>query len=244
MIPKRIFQIWLGNNIPSYAFFSNNAYKKINQDFEVIFLSLTIKDLFDIFNNKTVCQYDNIIKTSIDCILNKNDKYKTFVDVQTKIYGKNIRAIQLLSDILRLELLNKVGGIYVDCDTYPIKPFDNTLLSYNKFVVERHFDTGFSYNTNQFHIDNYFFGISGNNEDQIYEYENDIKLTKILQTNKNWFKDIQYYYRKKAFFNQKLVDSMFKNKQFYIEHYYDNNWKSNSIGKIPCQKCFLDDQFT
>ena len=241
MIPKQLFQIWIGDNIPKYAIFSNLAYKKLNKDFEIIFLHLTTKDLFDIYiNGHSICQYDNEIKTSIDCILDKNDKYTDFVKIQTNVYGKNIRVIQLLSDILRLELLNTYGGIYVDCDTYPVKSFDEQLLSYNKFVVERHFDTGFSYNTNQLHIDNYFFGTSGKKDDQIYNYEADDKIIKLLQTSKNWFKDIQYIYRKKQFFNQKLTNKMFNDKSFYIEHYHDNNWKINNLGKIRSQLCFLD----
>ena len=241
MIPKHIFQIWIGDNIPKYAIFSNLAYKKINKDFKIIFLHLTVKNIFDIYvNNYMLCQYDNIIKKSIDCILGKNDKYINFIKIQTNIYGKNIRAIQLLSDILRLELINTYGGIYVDCDTYPIKPFDENILIYNKFTVERHFDTGFLYKTNQLHIDNYFFGTSGKEFDQIYNYEMDNKIIKLLQTNKNWFKNVQYIYRKKQFFNQTLTNKMFNEKKFYIEHYHDNNWKINDLGKIRSQICFLD----
>jgi len=32
-------------------------------------------------------------------------------------------------------LINTYGGIYVDCDTYPIKPFDEKLLAMENFCV-------------------------------------------------------------------------------------------------------------
>ena len=98
----------------------------------------------------------------------------------------------------------------------------------------------FLYKTNQLHIDNYFFGTSGKEFDQIYNYEMDNKIIKLLQTNKNWFKNVQYIYRKKQFFNQTLTNKMFNEKKFYIEHYHDNNWKINDLGKIRSQICFLD----
>jgi len=66
-------------------------------------------------------------------ILNKNEKYKNILNKtymyilqhQEVFYGKEIRFIQLLSDIYRLRIIQEFGGIYVDCDTFPLKPFDN-----------------------------------------------------------------------------------------------------------------------
>lgn len=34
-IPKRLFMVWLGDNVPSYVQFSMDAYKEANPDFDV-----------------------------------------------------------------------------------------------------------------------------------------------------------------------------------------------------------------
>lgn len=44
--------------------------------------------------------------------------------------------ITAISDAFRFYLLNKYGGIYLDMDTFPVKPFDDKLLSYeNGFTI-------------------------------------------------------------------------------------------------------------
>ena len=70
------------------------------------------------------------ITESINHILNyESSIYKRFIIEQlTNLYKRNVRFIQLLSDVLRLVIINKYSGIYVDCDTFPIKPFDDKLL--------------------------------------------------------------------------------------------------------------------
>ena len=40
--------------------------------------------------------------------------------------------------MLRFYLLDKYGGIYLDCDTFPVKPFDDLLLQ-NEFFACRSF---------------------------------------------------------------------------------------------------------
>jgi mannosyltransferase OCH1-like enzyme len=65
--------------------------------------------------------------------------------------------IQTLADIFRLAVLNKYGGIYLDCDTYPLKPFDSLLMTKN-FTVARH-----TYN-NIIIPDSFFMGKDVNTE--------------------------------------------------------------------------------
>lgn len=38
-----------------------------------------------------------------------------------------------MSDALRFYLLDTYGGIYLDCDTFPVKPFDDRLLNMDYF---------------------------------------------------------------------------------------------------------------
>jgi mannosyltransferase OCH1-like enzyme len=56
-----------------------------------------------------------------------------------------------LSDVVRVELINEFGGIYLDCDTYPLKSFDDELLNYKTFCVKRHY-------LEYINTDNYFMG--------------------------------------------------------------------------------------
>jgi mannosyltransferase OCH1-like enzyme len=39
-------------------------------------------------------------------------------------------------DVLKFYLLDKYGGIFLDCDTFPVKPFDDILLQ-NEFFACR-----------------------------------------------------------------------------------------------------------
>lgn len=58
----------------------------------------------------------------------KSKQYATFVkidDVDISLDGA--KYIEHKTDILRLKILNKFGGIYVDCDTICVKPFDKFL---------------------------------------------------------------------------------------------------------------------
>jgi len=48
-------------------------------------------------------------------------------------------------------LVNYLGGIYLDCDTFALKPFNDILLK-QEFCVAKY------YSTNIKSIDNYFFG--------------------------------------------------------------------------------------
>ena len=148
---------------------------------------------------------------------------------QEDFYGKDIRFIQLLSDIYRIQLIDYYGGIYVDCDTFPLKPFDEKIISLTSFLVQRHY-------SNVLGKDNYFIGCQ---KDNFYK-----NTTKLLQTDSNWHANIQYLIRKKKFFDNTLKYSDIQkytdiNKDFYIEHYFDGNWK-NKNGLIRTQRCFLD----
>jgi len=55
-------------------------------------------------------------------------------------------------------LVSTFGGIYVDCDTFPMKPFDDALLQMQQFTVARHYDNDAKLINKNIGIDNYFFG--------------------------------------------------------------------------------------
>lgn len=49
----------------------------------------------------------------------------------TMIYGKEIKSIQHMSDILRVEFMIKQGGIYMDTDVVFVKPLDKRIRAYD-----------------------------------------------------------------------------------------------------------------
>lgn len=239
-----IYLIWIGDIIPNYVQYVVKYYAYINQHCNVEFIHINNNILNDIFyNRKNDFKYYNILYNSIYSILDQDFKYLNFINTQKKIYGKNIRFIQLLSDIFRLELLNTMSGIYVDCDTFPIKPFSKELFNLKNFIVERYYNTNHGKKYNVKYLDNYFIGV---NSEQIYNLSEQSHI-KLLQTNKNFENDIGYLYRKKLFLQQKLLQQHFslnigKDVQnFYIEHYHLNTWNLDSkifYNKTPL--CIFD----
>lgn len=241
-IPKILYLIWLGNAIPTYVENVLMLYKTYNPHFTIEFIHFSLHDIAETYNNKCDLKYSDILKQSMQYLIDKDNKYHDFISEQVHVYGKNIRAIQILSDIFRLELVNTYGGIYVDCDTVPLRSFDDKLLSYNKFTVTRHYDTGYLYKTNIEYIDNYFIGSNGQKNGQITNLINDVNLISLLQTDKNWYSNVFYKYRKSMFYKNKLTIEMLQNlnSPFYIEHYHDNNWKQIKNKKIRTPICCLD----
>lgn len=79
----------------------------------------------------------------------ENNKYwediKSIVEIVKvepvdKIFGNQIEHCAHKTDILRLEKLIEIGGIYLDCDTICINSFDDLLT--NKFVMGKQDDWG------------------------------------------------------------------------------------------------------
>ena len=131
MIPKKIFFIWIGNNIPKYVDFSINTFKNTNPDFNIELIhieNLKTSDNIDVIETKEKLKDKN---SELYKIYDSKWKYKNlYTDI-----GKNVH----FSDVFRIHIINKYGGIYLDCDTFPLKPFDDKLLSHNCFSTTNYF---------------------------------------------------------------------------------------------------------
>lgn len=100
-----------------------------------------------------------------------------------------------------MEILNEYGGIYVDCDTFPIKPFDDR-LSCKNFIAQHDYKIGYGKNAKYVkYIDNYFIGIMPNCD--FYDLE-DIRLAHIECNTCSKGLDAAYMHRKKLFYTCKL----------------------------------------
>ena len=115
----------------------------------------------------------------------------------------------LLTDILRFFYLYFEGGIYVDCDTFPIKPFDDKLLSLNQFRV---------------HNDIYFMGCQNNLP---FQFTSDY-ITQINYKISSIALDNIYTREEHERFNDgtlKYESKEVKNDYQYIRHFCNRTWK-------------------
>ena len=202
MIPKQLFFIWLGDNRPDYVNFAVNVFKKVNPDFNVDLIEWKIKD---IENPK-----DELLRKSIKIAIKENRKDRKF--------------IQSVANIYRYELLHKYGGIYLDCDTFPVRPFDTELLNHRKF------DVLISWSKNQFCVSDVFF--IGRVSLEILEKskKNDVFL--YPHTECGNYKELRL-----KFFNCTLKYGEYYGdpRLYYINHYHDFTWNPKNIRTELCK---------
>ena len=230
MIPKILHFIWFGRNIPRYVQFAIDAFQEVNSNFKIHFVYRDIKTVEEIIDDKEKCKNDDdiILRRCGLSILNKDELYINTVNHCKK---SKLKFIQILLDIYRLDILNYYGGIYLDCDTFPVKKFDQQLMSNNSFIVARH------YNENIIVTDNYFMGCQKNIDSfdrvlwETYKNDSASSIIKILQTQKGWNNNIKFLINKKKFFECKLhVGEYSFSKDFYIDHYSSQSWKDTGKG--------------
>lgn len=123
MIPKILHFIWFGRK-PKYVDYCIDAFRKMNPSFQI-----------NLMWNLNVYAYEDLMEDINTC----SGKYKRAIEYCKKL---RIEDEQILSDILRLVLLNISGGIYLDCDCFPLRPFDDDLLK-EDFVVTRYYSRDF-----------------------------------------------------------------------------------------------------
>jgi hypothetical protein len=198
MIPKQLFFIWFGDTQPNYVNFSIDAFKRVNPDFKINFLRYTVGD---IENKNKVSEFDHNVYNCLDYILNNGPKYLKSI----QLYKNNKRKIiQILANIVRLDVLNEYGGIYLDCDTFPIKPFDEWLLNRQNFSAYVSYD-------NIEYKDCFFLGSDGKIFKEFYGFMDD-----------NIAMENDWNVKRKMFFN------CCYNYTDYIYHFEDKTWYNRS----------------
>ena len=202
MIPKQLFFIWLGNTPPAYCEFAINAFKEVNPDFKVDFLYWSVED---VENPK-----DEILKKSVEDAIKLNRKDRKFIQSVTNLY--------------RYKILYRYGGIYLDCDTFPVRPFDDKLLDHTEF------DVTISWGQNQFIIrDVFFLGKCP----KTYLEKNPPKYTLLYPHTETG----NYHELKKKFFDCTLKYGEYYGdpKLYYINHYHDFTWNPKNLRTPLCK---------
>ena len=98
MIPKRIIQTWKTREIPREFRGYQKSLRELNPDYE--FMLFTDEEVVE-FVAREYPQY--------------LDAFNAFPEIIYKV------------DLFRLLAIHKLGGIYLDLDVYPVKPFDELL---------------------------------------------------------------------------------------------------------------------
>lgn len=229
IIPKNLIFVWIGKEFPKWVEFSMSQFKNVNPSYNIIF-----KHIVD-WDSST----DGDVVNLKECFNNKNSFWKLYYDrpfIQNLVNSKNqVNKCVAMSDIFRFYLLNEYGGIYLDTDTFPNKPFDDDLLKRNFFV-------GYTTLMGQEWEDIYFLGMKQgtiSDEDYISEHYSlgDFDIYKI-------FKSPYFNYNKVHNFNGEFLPEWeelkrdfysreleFKPNRFdrtsYIAHFNTCSWNKN-----------------
>lgn len=223
MIPKRLIFIWLGPNVPDYGYFCMDNFKKINPDFEIMFVHIP---------NVNNSQNQDLLE--LQAILNSGQKTVYSYMFDRKFAQKHMQSelgkLTSLSDALRIYLLNKYGGIYLDLDTFPVKPFDEKLLSY---------ENGFVVNHKPKHCDYFFMGFQKNfinknlitlyPKTTVHLFDQRVHRVKYREIFAIIFKDklkiqADRFYKLEYKFGETVFNPNFIY-EYYIDHFRKESWK-------------------
>ena len=217
MIPKQIFFVWIGKlDIPSNINYVINNFKNVNPDFKIDLIHES--DIYNTKNKDLIRCRDLILNNVVDDYLHGNN-------IRCDFFKKRLRnnIIQKICDIYRKEILYKYGGIYLDCDTFPVQPFDDKLLSLNSFCCKSILEK----QHNRIIPDNFFIGsikdvkTFDTAKEGLIQCKNRIETNHIINTN-----DEKFYQMKYKFDNCLLkYGEKYNEKSLYIDHYDSKTWK-------------------
>jgi mannosyltransferase OCH1-like enzyme len=184
MIPKTIHHIWIGNNpLPVEFKQFRNKWMELYPDYNFIFWN------------------DEMIESS------------NLLDDSIKKYYYSDYKIAFKVDLLRFKILKKFGGLYIDCDTEPLKRMPDNFLNY-KFFAGR-----------QIPYTEVAIGILGSEPDNqlVNDYNTEVLESIKLNTDENGVVSNELWkITGPSFFNQlcnRYIDDIeykfFENKYFY-----------------------------
>ena len=205
MIPKQLFFIWFGDNQPDYVDFTIKNFQEVNPDFKIDLIKYSKNDL----ENYTSLE-DKSLKNSCEIALKLIKE------------GKNPESyFTIVSDYYRLYLIHHYGGIYLDCDTFPVKPFDDKLLNNEQFFVTRGY-----YDAN-IKKEHFFMGSVKKPDKQKYQLLypiNSYSYDKDYVELKNKFLSCEFKYGE----HYEKINKRYK----YIEHFSTVTWKKTNVNNI------------
>lgn len=165
----KIFQILTGNTklLKKYLDYSHDSFQKLNPDIECIKLIYDVQDYYRILNKEFANEYDQLLYNAIIryknyTIENIEKDFKTNIKEFIYLYIR-YNSYTRICDYFRWELLWKYKDcIYLDIDTYPIKPFDDYFFE--------NYHCGNNNNDHHNQRDSWFINLKAKNHtDNIYQ---------------------------------------------------------------------------
>ena len=190
MIPKIFFIYWHNDEYPEIVKYNINKIKKLHPDYTV-----------NVLNKDTVNNFVNIQKY--------NFKFKDKL-LNTEAY---------FSDIIRILLLSKYGGIWIDASFILWKRIDNIVKQNNKLVLIRNYNNDNGYNNKGYES---WFIASIPNHTFIIEIKKKIVLL-------NTYDKIRYFIKNRTFKIQKNVKKdyhLIYHIMSYVQQIYPNSLKN------------------
>lgn len=129
MLEKNMIFIWFGSQLPKFGRHVINEYQKCNPSFN------TIVCIEPNIENPTNIDFTNMSKELMSDTTNFYWKLLNRTFARQNCRTRN-GMLSNLADCMKFWLLNKYGGIYLDLDTFPVKPFDDKLLE-KRFAVKQ-----------------------------------------------------------------------------------------------------------
>nr|XP_039253719.1 uncharacterized protein LOC120330833 [Styela clava] len=119
-IPNIVHYVWFGKlELKLHQYLSLRSAASIQQP-QKLYLHMDLE-------NSPTGQYWERLKSEVPCLEIQRHKPSEF------IYGHRLAHVEHQSDILRMQVLYDVGGIYLDINAYFVNPMDN--LMNNSFVI-------------------------------------------------------------------------------------------------------------
>lgn len=209
--------------MPVYAMHSIQAFAQMNPSFEIHIVERTESQL-DSISEFSSDRDDQLIAQSKKIVLSNDPAFEQTLS-HARMNGLTI--FQSMLDVLRLLLIHEYGGIYLDCDTFPVQPFDDVILQLNAFNVTRHAEG------NVLISDNYFLGAAHSTIIDTALWKSfdltSLALKKIRQTDKDWWKSLRFIELKKQFRDASIkIGDYISDPTFYVDHYAMGTWRRNA----------------
>ena len=226
---KTLHFIWLGDTLPDYAKFAIDAFAQLNTSWEIVIYHHSLSEIEKLVQDSTTLlgKAHAYIFNNIGLISRRYSKI-----ISDGVFNlTDVRYIQALSNVYRTFIVNHFGGIYLDCDTFPAKPFDDALFENEMFIADSHLQDGTQIS------DNFFFGSTrcGIFKSNMLELTTYPYAKHIVQTIPFWQNFPAFVIAKQKFFNCCLKIGEFSfSPDVYITHFADNRWKNTRhIRSIP-----------
>ena len=117
LIPKQMFYIWFGDNIPNYTNIVINQFKELHPDYKDDLIHYNVEELNDVQKTK-----DKLLIKADEYVVKKSQNY---------LNGKRSYIIEM-ADIYRSLLIDEYGGFFSDLDIFMIRKIPEKFLTFQK----------------------------------------------------------------------------------------------------------------